>query len=217
MPTTSSSTGHTTRPIEQVRCQPLLGVIAGVIVVGLVALVVTLVQDRDAASTPFDTAVAAAAGSALPSFEDPTADPAIGRVAPLVEGTDRDGNALVAPATGQATVLLFVAHWCPHCQAEAPVVQDWIEHGERPEGVDVVGVSTATRSNRPNYPPSAWLADEEWTVPTISDASGVAAMAYGATSFPFWVAVAADGTVVERRTGALRPGQITQLARVAGR
>ena len=203
------------RPIARDRCTPLLGIIAAVIVVGLVAFAITLVQDDGAAATPFDTAVASVHGPALPPRGDSIRDPAIGEVAPLLEGTGRDGNALAAPTAGRPTVLLFMAHWCPHCQAEVPVVQGWVEGGNLPAEVDLVGVATASESDRPNYPASAWLDDEDWSVPTFSDASGVAAAAYGAPAFPFWVAVDADGMVVERQVGELSPHQITQLAWVA--
>jgi thiol-disulfide isomerase/thioredoxin len=204
------------RPVARARCEPLLGIIAGVIVVGLVGFAFTLVQDDNAAATPFDTAVASVEGAALPTLEALVGDDAEGVSAPQLEGTDLAGNALVAPATGRATVLLFMAHWCPRCQQAVPVVQGWYEDGRLPEQVDLVGVTTASESNRPNYPASAWLDHEDWTIPTISDASGAAAAAFGAPGFPFWVAVDSAGVVVDRRVGELSPGQLTQLARVAG-
>jgi cytochrome c biogenesis protein CcmG/thiol:disulfide interchange protein DsbE len=203
------------RPIARAKCEPLLAIIAGVIVVGLVGFGLTLVQDDNAAATPFDTAVASVDGAALPSLEALVSDAAEGAVAPQLEGTDRGGHALVAPATGRATVILFLAHWCPRCQEVVPVVQGWFEAGSLPDQVDLIGVATASESGRPNYPASAWLEHEDWSVPTISDASGAAATAYGASGFPFWVAVDPDGTVVDRRLGELSPGQLAQLARAA--
>jgi cytochrome c biogenesis protein CcmG/thiol:disulfide interchange protein DsbE len=212
---TISTTTTSPRSDARARCEPLLGVIAGVIVVGLVALVVTLLHDETVTATPFDTAMAAVEGSALGTLDEPARSPEVGDVAPAVRGTDPDGNALVAPATGRPTVLLFLAHWCPHCQSEVPVVQDWIDDGGLPKSVDLVGIVTATRANRPNYPPSAWLEREGWTVPTISDAGGVAGVAYGASNFPLWVALDAEGVVVDRRTGGLTAAEMTRLAVVA--
>jgi cytochrome c biogenesis protein CcmG/thiol:disulfide interchange protein DsbE len=193
----------------------LIGAIAVVILAALAALVVTLVRDEETPEADFDTAVSTVEGPALELFPDTGGDPAVGEQAPTVSGPGRDGTTLVAPADGRPTVLLFLAHWCPHCQAEVPVVGDWVEAGNLPESVDLVGVATATSENRPNYPPSSWLDRENWPVSTIADASGVAAQAYGLSAFPFWVAIDANGTVVERRTGELTPAQLSELVALA--
>ena len=68
---------------------------------------------------------------------------------------------------------------------------------------------------RPNYPPSSWLEREGWTSPVLADGDGEAASAYGLPAFPYWVAVDADGRIVERRTGELTPRQIDQLFEAA--
>lgn len=193
----------------------LLGAVAVVFLAGLAALIVTLLDDGTAEATNFDTAVATVQGTALDPLTDRTDDSAVGEPAPVIEGLDLEGTALRAPASGRPTVLLFLAHWCPHCQAEVPVVQDWVDAGNLPEGVDLIAVATAMSSNRPNYPPAEWLTNEQWTVPTLADASSSAAIAYGLSKFPFWVAVDADGTMVERRSGELTAGQISELVAVA--
>lgn len=193
----------------------LPGVLAVVVVAALIALIVTVVSSSESEPTSdFDTAVATVDGRPLPMLPADD-DPAIGSTAPRIEGTTLDDGQLSAPASGRPTVLLFLAHWCPHCRAEVPVVQDWIDDGNLPDGVDLVGVSTAMSPDRPNYPPSAWLDREGWTVPTIADASGVAAEAYGLSAFPFWVAVDAQGNVVARATGELEPEQIDSLVQAA--
>lgn len=197
------------------RAKPLLAVIAAVILVGLAALAVTLVREETAPATSFDRALTMVEGDPLDSLRDPTRDPAVGEAAPVIQGTDMNGDAVAAPAPGRPTILLFLAHWCPHCQAEVPQVQEWIDDGRLADEVDLVGVATATSSSRPNYPPSAWLDEEGWTLPTIGDASGAAATAYGVSDYPSWVVVDGDGTVVARRTGELTSAQMTRLATVA--
>jgi thiol-disulfide isomerase/thioredoxin len=191
----------------------LLGAIAAVIVAALVAFVVVMVtgDDDSTAMTAFDTTTASVSGNALQPSPAEGTDPAVGQTAPVITGKGRDGASLTAPESGRPTVLLFLAHWCPHCQAEVPVVRDWVDAGNLPDDVDLIGVATAMSTDRPNYPPSAWLDREKWDVPTIADATGVAAKSYGLSAFPFWVAIDESGKVVERRTGELSPAEISSL------
>lgn len=142
-------------------------------------------------------------GASLPLFDTPTGDPAVGQAIPLVQGTDFDGQPVAIEANGRPKVLLFLAHWCGHCQTEVPLVQDWIDAGGAPDGVDLISVATSIDSSLPNYPPEEWLDREGWTVPVIVDRSGTVATAYGLSAFPFWVFVGADGTVTGRLTGEL--------------
>jgi thiol-disulfide isomerase/thioredoxin len=175
----------------------------------------------------FDTSTASVSiadgGGALPEATDADvaagsgagADPAVGMPAPVVEGVGLDGRPVTVPTTGRPTIVVFLAHWCPHCQREVPQLQRWIDEGALPEGVDVVGVATGFDPELPNYPASAWLDREGWTPATVADGDGSAATAYGVSGFPFWVAVAGDGTVVERRSGELTLDDVTALAETA--
>jgi thiol-disulfide isomerase/thioredoxin len=142
-------------------------------------------------------------GSPLPPFQSPTSDPAVGSTIPEVTATGASIS-----VDGTAKMLLFLAHWCPHCQSEVPVVQDWVDAGSLPADVELISVSTAIDPGRPNYPPETWLDREGWTAPVITDESGAVADAYGLSAFPFWVFVNADGTVAGRLTGELTPEQL---------
>lgn len=182
-----------------------------VVVAALAALLISVIRTEDTSDTSFDTAVTTIGGTPLVELPDDAADPAVGQVAPTLRGETPDGEKVTVPTTGKATVLLFVAHWCGHCQAEVPVVQDWIDAGLKPDNVDLVGVATAMNESRPNYPSSEWLQRERWSLPVIADADNHAAAAYGLSAFPFWVAVGADGQVVKRVTGELTTDQIAAL------
>ena len=185
--------------------------IGAVIAAALLALLMSLFRGEEAVDTEFDSAFATVDGTRLAELPDGAADPAIGRLAPTLVGEDLDGNDVSLPSSGKPTVVLFVAHWCPHCQAEVPVVQGWLDAGRKPTGVDLRAVATAMDQTRPNYPSSEWLEDEGWTSPILADGDNHAASAYGLSAFPFWVAVGADGKVVERATGELTPDQIDAL------
>lgn len=117
----------------------------------------------------------------------------------------------IAP-DGGPTMVLFVAHWCPHCQREVPVVQDWVDGGGLPRGVDLVTVSTVIDPRRPDYPPDEWLAGEGWTAPVLVDADNTAAAAAGLSAYPFFFAVDGDGTVALRASGELTPDELDAIA-----
>jgi thiol-disulfide isomerase/thioredoxin len=132
-------------------------------------------------------------------------DPSIGATAPVIDGKSFDGTPQsIGGATGRPSLLVFVAHWCPHCQAEVPRLVEWRADGTIPEDIDLVAVSTGVQSDLPNYPPSAWLEEERWPGGVlVDDADGTAAGYYGLPSYPYFVALDAEGRVVTRATGEL--------------
>jgi thiol-disulfide isomerase/thioredoxin len=193
------------------------GLLAGIIVIAAV-LAIALPgagggQGGSSSLPPTSSAAAGASASAsgepvitgasLPQFENPNGDPAIGRPAPEVRGSDFDGKQVAITNDGRPKVILFLAHWCPHCQEEVPLLQAWVNSGAVPAGVELMSVATSIDPSRPNYPPDEWLAREGWTVPVIVDPTNSVASAYGLPAFPYWVFVGADGTVRARAVGEL--------------
>ncbi len=149
-------------------------------------------------------------GEALPDYPNVATvlapadqDPAVGKTPPVLTGQSFDGSDLtIDPGDGRAKVVIFMAHWCPHCQKEIPEIQSWINDGNKPDDVDLYGVSTSVNASQPNYPPSKWLKKVGWTPQVlIDDADSHAANAWGLTGFPYFVALNADGTVSERGSG----------------
>ena len=148
-------------------------------------------------------------GAALPSFEGGD-DSALGMQAPTLSGVTFDGSP-VTIAPGKPTLVVFVAHWCPHCQREVPRLVEWQAAGGVPAGMDVVAVATATNPDRDNFPPSAWLAVEGWPYPVLlDDSESSAAIAYGLSAYPFFTVLDAGGKVVLRDTGELDTDDLTQ-------
>lgn len=141
----------------------------------------------------------AIAGEALPRLEPGPTDPAEGMPAPTITGE----TVSVIPGS-TPTIVLFLAHWCPHCQAEVPRLTDWVEANGMPTDIDVVAVATSSTPSQGNYPPSVWLERESFPFPVIyDDEENTAAVAYGLSAFPFWVVLDSDGRVVQRFTGEL--------------
>lgn len=142
-------------------------------------------------------------GAQLPDFQNPNGDAAVGLPAPEVSGTDFSGKATGIKADGRPKVVMFIAHWCPHCQAAVPLIQTWVSAGGVPQGVDLVSVATGIDPGAPNYPPEAWLQREGWTVPVIADPTNSVASAYGIPAYPYWVFIGPDGKVVARAVGEI--------------
>ncbi len=155
----------------------------------------------------------AISGTALPTVPQAGADPALGRAFPSLQGTNLfNGSPLTIGADGRPKIVIFVAHWCPHCQAEVPVITQWMaEHG-KPHDVDLYAVSTAVAPERGNFPPASWLQREKWPIPTMADTTdGNAFKAAGLTGFPSFVVLDAAGNVLSRPSGELSTRQFELL------
>ncbi len=152
------------------------------------------------------------AGSPLPEFSAGATDPAIGITAPVLTGQGFTGNKIVT-SPGTPTLLVFLAHWCPHCQREVPLLVQWQRDGLVPSGLDVIGITTSSDPASPNFPPSEWLAREEfpplWPVMTDSGEK-TAANAFGVSGFPFFVLLDADGKVALRISGEIEMDALTE-------
>lgn len=151
-------------------------------------------------------------GTPLPRFVSSGKDPAVGMAAPSLGSVDFEGTSATAGgATGSPYALVFLAHYCPHCQAEVPRLVDVAEKGTI-EGVPVIGIPTGTTNQAPNYPPSAWLAREDWPFPVlVDDDTGTAGQAFGLSAYPFMVFVDASGNVVGRYAGEMAEADLTKV------
>lgn len=145
------------------------------------------------------------AGEALEKFGgDPSSDLAIGKPAPTLTGKNFDGTPVVVDPKKGPVMVVFLAHWCPHCNSEAPVLREWFNSGAVPKNLQVIGVSTGVDPSAPNYPPSQWVADVSWPWQMMADSEAAdAARAYGLPGYPYFVIVGADGTVKQRNSGEL--------------
>lgn len=200
------------RPGGAPRKFPIIPVAIGVAVVALVATVILTFDGDERPEDAFGTPVIT--GSPLFAFASGAADSAVGLPAPRVQGADFDGTPVAIGDDGRAKMIVFLAHWCPFCQQEVPEVVRWVEARSLPEGVDLYAVITGTDRMRANYPPSQWLEREGWEAPIlVDDEATTVARSFGLNAFPFWVFVAADGTVWGRTSGLLGVSVLDDVAR----
>lgn len=153
-------------------------------------------------------------GDALEPLGDATVDPALGKTAPTLQGYSLAGAPInIQPgANGKPTLVVFLAHWCPHCNAEVPRLNEWRDKGLVPADLRVVGVTTSSRKDQANWPPSNWISDMKWQFETMADSEeNDAAFAYGVDGFPFMVLVNGEGKVVSRHSGEMEVNQIQEF------
>jgi cytochrome c biogenesis protein CcmG/thiol:disulfide interchange protein DsbE len=107
---------------------------------------------------------------------------------PLLDGT---GKRSLADYRGQVVVLNFWASWCEPCKAEAPLLERW-QRRLRGHGATVLGVT---------YQDSIGAADSferahHVTYPSLRDASGDYAHAFGTDALPETFVVDRAGRIV---------------------
>ncbi len=203
----------------------IAGLVAIVAVLAVIVVVVVGVGDDDDAGDVNPYRPVSVSGDPLPEFsqeirEGGLDDPAVGQPVPLVSGVDYEGNVtMIDPATDGPTMVVLLAHWCPHCNAEIPVLNEWRDSGEIPDGLNIVGVSTGASADAPNFPPDEWLVDKDWQWPVLADDAAPDAEspppamgAYGGTSYPTLVFVDAEGLVQQRLSGEVPIEVIAPIA-----
>jgi len=215
----------------------VIGVVVIAVVVALIVAIATSGGSSDSSSNgdATDGSAAATVAGAAPEVEaaenqpvtiegqildplgDPSRDPSVGAPAPVLRGYSFDGRSVtIEPGDGRSYMVVFLAHWCPHCNAEVPRLIEWKNMGMVPEGLDVIGVSTGVAADRPNYPPSEWVVEKQWPWTVLADSvTQDAAMAYGVSGYPFFTIIGADGTVKLRASGEKSIDEIDALVDAA--
>jgi thiol-disulfide isomerase/thioredoxin len=190
----------------------LIGSIAAAIAIAAIVAVATQSSSDDVVTGVEEFNSVEVAGDPLPQYSDSASDTAIGMTAPILTGKGFTGNTIVT-GPGAPTLLVFLAHWCPHCQREVPLLVQWNRDGLVPSGLDVIAIATSTDPASPNFPPSEWLAREEfpplWPVMTDSGEK-TAANAMGVSGFPFFVLLDSSGKVALRISGEIEMPVLTE-------
>jgi thiol-disulfide isomerase/thioredoxin len=192
--------------------------IGGLAAVVAIALVTALAVGGDDSPAGEQTGFAEIIGSPLPAFngEPPAVDPAVGLPAPVIVASEFTGEPVrVEPGGGSPKILIFFAHWCSHCRAELPRLVDWLDEDPVTD-FEIIGISTAVDPGSPNYPPSAWFEDEEWTLPVLRDnADSVLDDGFGGGGYPRFVVIGSDGEVKARIGGEIPQDQWNEVVAFA--
>ena len=204
------------------------GVILAIVIAFVIAIVAggsndsassdtTKVPNSDGTVSAGENQPVEVVGDVLEPLLESGDDSTIGLMAPTLNGYAFDGsNISVTPGNGKPYMVVFLAHWCSHCNNEVPRLIEWKESGAVPADLQVIAVSTSVASDRPNYPPSQWVVNKAWPWPVMADSEARdAAQAYGVSGFPFFTIVGADGKVKARASGELGTDRINQIVTAA--
>lgn len=170
--------------------------VGGVVLVGAVVIAVVLLMGDEGGGGAGDVAAAGDVtvqgmprsaplqpGEQVPSFTAPE----------LTGGTVAWGDYLGDPA-----VLSVWAAWCPHCQAELPILDRVME--DYPD-VGLVTVVTAIGA-QPGPTPEEFMLENGLEFPVaVDDANGTLAAGLGITGFPTLYFVNPDGSVALELSG----------------
>jgi thiol-disulfide isomerase/thioredoxin len=191
-----------------------------VVVLGIVAIVIASGSGGGESSGGVDQfGTPKVSGTALTPYSSFGRDPAVGEQAPTVRGQSFAGRPVAIAPDGKPRMIVFLAHWCPHCNVEAPKLAAYLDEHGLPANVDLTIVPTGSNSSAPNWPPSEWVKDIGLgNVQTlVDDEQGTVAAAYGLTAYPFIVMLDAQGKVLDRTSGEQENGFFAQaFNRLAG-
>lgn len=193
-------------------------IVGGVLGLALIVWLAAAIAGEEDGSNAVAFGNVTVEGADLPFFDVSASDPAIGITAPTVTGEDWNGNQYTIGPDGRPKIVVMVAHWCPHCQAEVPIMQQWVDGGGLPDGVDIYGVTVLTNQLRDGstYPPSKWLESEGWTIPTLmDDEGGSIATAFGLTSTPTYLVLDGENNNLGRIAGEIGTPGFDGLASIA--
>jgi hypothetical protein len=202
---------------KQTNSRTWIWVVAGVAGLALIVLLAISIAGEEPIDTEAGFGEVTVEGTNLPVIDQPNlGDPIVGMEAPTVSGADWDGNQISIEPDGRSKILVLLAHWCPHCQAEVPLIQDWVDGGGLPSDVDLYGITTLTNPLRPEFPPQEWLESEGWTSPTIMDSEdSQAALAYGLSGTPFYVVLDGENRNLGRFSGEIGVAGLEVLVEIA--
>ncbi len=126
--------------------------------------------------------------------------PLVGHPAPPVGGLTVDGRQFHLPrAPGRYVVLNFFASWCTPCQIETPdLVAFQFQHQARGDASVVSVVFNDTTSAARQYQAKVGV-----TWPTLADADGALALAYGVRENPTTYVISPHGRVVASVLGGV--------------
>ena len=133
---------------------------------------------------------------------------AIGEAVPGFSAPDLAGGTIAwSDYVGTPTVLAVWAPWCPHCQAELPVLAQVVQ--QFPD-VNLVSVATAV-GEYPGPSPAEYMQSKGLSFPVaLDDANYTLAQAFGIQAFPTIFFVGADGMVQQAYEGETPSTELQQ-------
>ena len=136
----------------------------------------------------------------------------------FIQTDSLDGSQIVLGESKFPTVLIVLAHWCPHCRNEVREIATFFsdysdEQGEIIiDGVRFMSLVTSIKNDRSNFPPHEWLINENWVLPTLVDnQSSDISSALRVRSFPSYIIFDRYGYIIGMIPGRIEKQGIKNL------
>lgn len=144
---------------------------------------------------------------------DDSVNKAVGDTAPELHGKSFAGTPVNITNDGKAKIIMFFAHWCPHCQREVPKLSPWLAANMKNyPNLEFYAIATGSDSAKPNFPPSTWLKKNNWPTPVMADSKNYdAADAFGLGAYPYIVGINSKGKITDRESGELSTDQFQAM------
>lgn len=179
-------------------------IVLAAVLLGAAALLVLLTRPISAPEVQVATP-----GSGFYQTGERTTGPAVGQMAPELEGQvdgrigslrDLEGELVsLAELRGRPVWLSFFATWCPPCQEETPVLRDMYA-AYHEDGLEMIAVSVQETTAADV---AAYAERYSLPYPIGFDASGAVFETYGGFGLPTHVFIDADGVIGHVRYGPL--------------
>lgn len=156
-------------------------------------------------------------GKHLPIMVQGYSDPAIGLSAPEIKASTLAGSEIFIGGEGPTTLIMVLAHWCPHCRNEVRELSEFLAESDAMDRVRMITLLTSINEERANFPPHTWLEMEKWPLTSMVDTpSNQIATALGVSSFPFFIVLDDKGEIALRIPGRLGLESLTRLLEAIG-
>lgn len=182
------------------RRRTIAAVVGGVVVLGVIALLVVGLVNKDQIGTSIQDALAAGERPDAPALALPVLVAADG-IGPAGSEVSLDD------LRGRTVVLNFWASWCPPCEAESPVLEE-VARRYRQRGDEVVVLGVDVQDLRGNA--LGFIEDNGLTYPSLRDGGDDAMNDYQVPALPESFVIDPQGRIALKVRGAVEdPGQLT--------
>jgi peroxiredoxin len=152
-----------------------------------------------ASQTPLPPVILLDSDEYATAVQDVGVGPSVGKFAPDFTLKNLEGNSVsLSSQRGHPVVLFFWATWCPYCEHEIPVLEDFHKN-LKDEGLVILTVDVGESSAQARE----YRASHDLTLPILNDSGENIFRLYGGRAFPTNYFIDVNGRVVSVTVGMM--------------